>query len=27
VDKEGRNISGTLVMQSLRRELDAVKCE
>ena len=27
VDKDGRNVGGTLVMQSLRRQLDAVKCE
>ena len=26
-NKEGRNISGTLVMPNLRRQLDALKCE
>jgi hypothetical protein len=26
-NKEGRNISGTLVMQNLRRQLDALKCD
>jgi hypothetical protein len=27
VDKDGRNVSGTLVMQNLRRQLEALKCE
>ena len=27
INKEGRNISGTLVMANLRRQLDALKCE
>jgi hypothetical protein len=27
VDKEGRNLSGTLVMQNLRRQLETLKCE
>ena len=27
VDKAGRNISGTLVMQTLRRQLETLKCE
>jgi hypothetical protein len=27
VNPEGRNISGTLVMQNLRRQLEALKCE
>ena len=27
VNKEGKNISGTLVLQNLRRQLDALKCE
>jgi hypothetical protein len=27
VNKKGRNISGTLVMQNLRRRLEALKCE
>ena len=27
VDKDGRNISGTLVMEGLRRQLEALKCE
>jgi len=27
VDRNGRNISGTLVMQNLRRQLEALKCE
>ena len=27
INKEGRNISGTLVMQNLRRQLDALKCD
>jgi hypothetical protein len=27
VNKEGRNISGTLVLQNLRRQLDVLKCE
>ena len=27
VDKEGRNVSGTLVLQTLRRQLDVLKCE
>jgi hypothetical protein len=27
VNKEGRNISGTLAMSTLRRELDVLKCE
>ena len=27
VNKEGRNISGVLAMQTLRRQLDALKCE
>jgi hypothetical protein len=27
VDKEGRNVSGTLVMQNLRRQLEVLKCE
>ena len=26
VNKEGRNISGTMVFQNLRREIDALKC-
>src|SRR5262245_13425874 len=26
VDKQGRNISGTLVLQNLRRQLEALKC-
>jgi len=26
VNKEGRNISGTMVFQNLRRELDTLKC-
>jgi hypothetical protein len=26
VDKEGRNVSGTLVMQNLRRQLETLKC-
>ena len=25
-DKQGRNISGTLVLQNLRRQLDALTC-
>src|SRR5262245_40417012 len=27
VDKAGRNVSGTLVMQNLRRQLETLKCE
>lgn len=27
VDKQGRNVSGTLVMQNLGRQLDTLKCE
>ena len=27
VNKEGKNISGTLVLQNLRRQLEALKCE
>lgn len=27
VNKDGRNVSGTLVMSNLRRQLDALKCE
>ena len=27
VDQQGRNISGTLVMATLRRQLEALKCE
>ena len=27
VNKEGRNISGTLVLANLRRQLDVLKCE
>jgi hypothetical protein len=27
VNKEGRNISGTLVMQNLRRERESLKCD
>lgn len=27
INKEGRNVSGTLVVSNLRRQLDAVKCE
>jgi len=27
LNAEGRNISGTLVLQNLRRQLDALKCE
>jgi len=27
INKEGRNISGILVMPNLRRQLDALKCE
>lgn len=27
VNKDGRNISGTLVMSNLRRQLDTLKCE
>lgn len=27
VNKEGRNISGTLVLQNLRRQLEMLKCE
>jgi hypothetical protein len=27
VNKEGRNISGTLVLQNLRRQLEALKCD
>ena len=27
VDKEGRNVSGTLVLQTLRRQLETLKCE
>jgi len=26
IDKQGRNISGTLVLQTLRRQLDALTC-
>jgi|SRR5215831_4399739 len=26
IDKQGRNISGTLVVQNLRRQLDALTC-
>jgi hypothetical protein len=27
IDKGGKNISGTLVLQNLRRQLEALKCE
>ena len=27
VNKEGRNVSGTLVLQNLRRQLETLKCE
>ena len=27
INKEGRNISGTLVVPNLRRQLDALTCE
>lgn len=27
VNQEGRNISGTLVLQNLRRQLEALKCQ
>lgn len=27
VDKNGRNLSGTLVMQNLRRQLETLKCD
>ena len=27
LDKEGRNISGTLVLENLRRQLEALHCE
>ena len=27
VNKEGRNVSGTLVLQNLRRQLEALKCQ
>ena len=27
VNKEGRNISGTLVLQNLRRQLEVLKCD
>jgi hypothetical protein len=27
INREGRNMSGTLVMQNLRRQLDALKCD
>jgi hypothetical protein len=27
VDRNGRNLSGTLVMQNLRRQLETLKCD
>jgi hypothetical protein len=27
LNKEGRNISGTLVLENLRRQLEVLKCE